>query len=81
MTYNNAIVAAFQALVTAVAALSPAAAPTKVHDPLATNEPCDFYTRSSSSAYTTIFSPLDELWDGAVKSFPSFLVAVRIHAK
>ena len=80
-TSNTAIAAALQALATAVAALRPAVAPTKVHDPFATNDPFDLDTRSGSSAYSTISSPLDQLWDGAVESFPSFLVAVRIRAK
>ena len=80
-TSNNAIAAALQALATAVAALRPAVAPAKVHDPFATNDPFDLDTRSGSSAYSTISSPLDQLWDGAVESFPSFLVALRIRAK
>ena len=66
-TSNNAIAAALQALATAVAALRPAVAPAKVHDPFATNDPFDLDTRSGSSAYSTISSPLDQLWDGAVE--------------
>ena len=68
-------------MVTAVAALRPATAPTKVHDLFATNDLFDLDTRFGSSAYTTISSPLDQLWGGAVESFPSFLFAVRIRAK
>ena len=81
MTDNTAIAAALQALATAVAALRTAVAPKKCHDPFATNDPFDLNARSGSNAYNTISSPLDQLWDGAVESFPSFLVAVRVRAK
>ena len=66
MTKNTAIAAALQALATAVASLRPAAAPAKVHDPCATNDPFDLDTLSGSSAYITLSSPFDELWDGTV---------------
>ena len=81
MTDNTAIAAALQALATAVAALRTAVAPKKCHDPFATNDPFDLNARSGSNAYNTISSPLDQLWDGVVESFPSFLVAVRVRAK
>ena len=80
-TSNNDIAAALQALAAAVATFRPAATPAKVHDPFATNKPFNLDTQSGSSAYNTISSPLDQLWDGAVESFPSFLVALRIRAK
>ena len=80
-TSNTAIANALQALASAVAALRPAVQPIKVHDPFATNDPFDLDIRSGSSAYNTISSPLDQLWDGAVESFPVLLVAVRTRAK
>ena len=67
MTDNTDIAAALQSLATTIDALRPAAAPTKVHDTFATNETFDLETRSSSSVYTTISYPLDELWAGAVQ--------------
>ena len=81
MMDNIAIAAALQALATAVATLRSATALAKVHDPFATNDLFDLDTRSGSNVYITISSPLDELWDGTVDSFPSFLVAIRIRAK
>ena len=58
-TSNIAIASALQAFETVVAALRPAVAPTKVHNPFATNDPFDLDTQSGSNAYSTIFSPLD----------------------
>jgi len=80
-TSNTAIASALQDLATAVAALRPVVAPTKVQDPFATKDPFDLDTQSGSNAYSTISSPIGQLWDGTVESFPSFLVAIRICAK
>ena len=80
-TSNTAIASALQDLATAVVALRPAVSPTKVHDPSSTNNPFNLDTRYESNAYSTISSSLDQLWDGAVESFLSFLVAIRIRAK
>jgi len=64
---NTAIASALQDLATAVTALRPAVAPTKVHDPFANNDLFDLDTRSGSNAYSTFSYPLDQLWDGAVE--------------
>ena len=80
-TDNNAIAAALQALAAAVSALRPAAVPPKVYDPFASTEAFDLSSRSGSSAYAKISSPLDTLWEGDVSTFPSFVVLLRIRAR
>jgi len=80
-TSNTSIAATIQALASAVATLRPAVGPTKAHNFFATNNPFNLDTQSGSNAYSTISSPFDQLWDGTGESFPSFLVAIRIHTK
>jgi len=81
MTDNTAIAAALQALAAAVAALQPVATSRKIYNPFESNDPVDLSTRSRSSAYDKISSPLDNVWSSDVDTFPSFVVSLKIRAK
>ena len=81
MANNAALANAIAALAAAVAAIRPPAAPTKIYDPFASNDPFDLSSRSGSTAYTSCSAPLDQIWDGDVSNFPSFVVVLRLRAK
>ena len=76
---NNALfAAAIQALTTVITTIN--APPPPTYEPFAPTQPFNVATRAGSQAYTNASSPLDELWDGEISTFPSFLVSLRIHA-
>ena len=86
MTYSvtsTALANALQALATAINAFpsNSQANSAPVLDPFASNDPFDLSTRSGATAYEKVSSPLDVLWNGAVSSFPSFVVSLRIRAR
>ena len=84
MTTNETLAQALQALATAIQRLQPQPAAVThpvILDPFSSNNAFDLGTRSGSAAYEKISSPLDVLWDGAVETFPSFVVALRIRAR
>ena len=58
-TDNTVIAAALQAIATSVSALRLETASPKVFDPLASIDAFDLSSRSGSSAYVKISSPLD----------------------
>ena len=82
MTDNAALAAAILALTNVIATMrQPAPAPTPVFDPFDSTKPFDLSTRAGSTAYSTISAPLDEVWDGHVATFPSFIVALRLRSE
>ena len=84
MADNDALAAAIIALTNVLQTIrAPPApiAPKPVFDPFDSNDPFDLSTRAGSTAYTTISAPLDEIWDGHVSTFPSFIVALRLRGE
>ena len=83
MAENAALAAAITALSNAIANFHPPAAPAHhaVFDPFAADQPFDLTTRQGAQAYNEASSPLDEIWDGSVNTFPSFIVNLQIRAQ
>lgn len=82
MAGNVDLAAAIGLLVTAIQGMPRAAPPPRqVFDPFASDDAFDLSSRSGSSAYATVSSPLDTVWNGDTATFPSFVVALRIRAK
>ena len=82
MSDNASLAEAILALTNVIATMrQPAPASTPVFDPFDSTEPFDLSTRAGSAAYTTISAPLDEVWDGHVATFPSFIVALRLRSE
>ena len=81
MADQLALTQAITALTNAIAFLQPPPQPAAVYDPFASDVPFNLSTRLGSQAYSDISSPLDEVWDGSVNTFPSFMVALTIRAK
>ena len=84
MADNAALAAAILALTNVLATIRappPPAAPVPVFDPFDSADPFDLSTRAGSTAYSTISAPLDEVWDGHVATFPSFIVALRLRGE
>ena len=52
--------------------------PAPILDPFESDDLFDLSSRVGSLAYSTISSPLDDIWDGSVSTFPSFVVALRL---
>ena len=74
---NTALASAISALSAAIAAMHPPAIITPpVLDPFASTDPFDLSSRAGASAYQLSSSPLDELWDGTVASFPSMVLSL-----
>ena len=80
MTEHTALAAAITALSTAIANLQPRADPPPVFDPFAEDKPFNLSTRQGAQSYSEASSPLDEIWDGCVNTFPSFIINLQIRA-
>ena len=81
---NTALASAISALSAAIAAMRPPPPPIippPVLDPFASTDPFDLSSRAGASAYQLSSSPLDELWDGTVASFPSMVVSLRLRSR
>ena len=81
MVDHVALTQAITALTNAISFLQPPPEPAAVYDTFAPDVPFNLSTRLGSQAYSDISSPLDEVWDGSVNTFPSFIVALTIRAK
>ena len=84
MTTNETLAQALQVLAIAIQRLQPYPAVVNhlvILDPFSFNNAFDLGTRSGLTAYEKITSPLDVLWDGAVETFPSFVVSLRIRER
>ena len=76
-----ALTAAITALTNAIALIrAPAPAP-QVFDPFQADVPYNLASRLGSQAYADVSAPLDDIWDGTVNSFPSFVVALSLRAE
>ena len=60
---------------------APPPTPAAVSDTFDLNKHFDLSTRAGSSAYTTISASLDNLKDGNVSTFPSFIVELCLRAE
>ena len=87
---DAALAAALTQLANAINNFAPAAAgpggaipaaPVPLLDPFASNAPFDLSTRSGLTAFTQAGSALDDLWDGTVDKFPSFVIGLRVKAQ
>lgn len=82
MAANTDIVAAVVVLVLDINGMPIAApSPPQVFNPFASVNAFDLYSRSSSSAYVTVPTPLDDIWDGYTSTFPSFVTSLHLHAR
>jgi len=76
---NAALLAVLQQLTHAVTVMSAPPAPAAVaaiYNPFATNDLFDLATQSGAAAYATISAPLEQVWDGNVTTFPTFVGAL-----
>ena len=80
-TNGAALAAAITALTNAIALIRPPAPTAEVFDPFKADQPYNLASRSGFQAYTDMSSPLEEMWDGTVATFPSFVVALRLRAE
>ena len=81
---NTALARASIALAAAITAMRPPP-PQIVTSPFldqfTSTNPFDLSSRAGACTYQLSSSPLDKLWDGAVASFPSFVVSLRARAR
>ena len=75
-----AMTAAITALTNMIATIRAPARPPPVHDPVQSDVPFDLLTRAASQAYAELCSPLDDEWNGHVKTFPSFIISLQERA-
>ena len=82
---NDALARALAQLATALNNFNPAAMPAApaapaapLLNPFSSNQPFDLSTRSGLQAFTQASAALDDLWDGTVDKFPSFVIALRV---
>ena len=80
MTDTATLAATMTALADAIIAMPQATVNPKVYDPFKSNDPFVLSSRSGSMAYERISAPLDDIWDGEVTKFPSFVTELRIRA-
>ena len=80
MTDTATLAATMTALADAIIAMPQATVNPKVYDPFKSNDPFVLSSRSGSMAYERIFTPFDDIWDGEVAKFPSFVTELRIRA-
>ena len=76
-----ALAAAITALTNAIALIRPPAPAVAVFDPFKADQPYNLASRSGIQSYTDMAAPLDEIWDGTVATFPSFVVSLRLRAE
>ena len=81
MVDNVALATAITALTNAIALLQLPPVQPAVFDPFTPDLPFNLNTRLGSQAYSDIAAPLDEVWNGDVSTFPSFIVALTLRAK
>lgn len=74
------LVKAIQALALAVTAMRLVLLTQKVFGHFAPNDPFDLAPRSGLSAYITVSTPLNDIWDSNVATSPSFVVALSMRA-
>lgn len=82
MTDSSAFANAIAALSAAIAAIVPSPRPidhAPILDPFESNDSFDLSSCTGFMAYRTVSSPLDDIWDGSVGTFHSFVVALRLH--
>ena len=80
-TNAAALTAAIMALTNAIALIrTPVPAP-QVYDPFQVDVPYNLASRLGSQAYADVSAPLDDIWDGKVNTFPSFVVALSLRAE
>ena len=80
MTATATLAAAMTTLANAIRAMPQASVNPKVYNPFKSNDPFDLSSCSGSMAYERISAPLDNIWDGDVSKFPSFVTELRIRA-
>ena len=76
-----ALAAAITALTNDIALIRPPAPTAAVFDPFQEDQPYNLASRSGFQAYKDMSAPLDEIWDGTVAAFPSFVVSLRLRAE
>ena len=82
MTNNTTLANAIAALSATIAGFTPPpphpTLPVPVLDPFESDDSFDLSSRVGFLAYSTISSPLDDIWDGSVSTFHLFVVALRL---
>jgi len=77
MTENTALANA----IAVVASIQPPVLTPKIYNPFVTNDAFDLSSRVGSSVFVSASAPLGIIWDGDISNIPSFVVALRLHAK
>jgi len=80
-TNAAALTATIMALTNAIVLIrTPVPAP-QVLDPFQADFPYNLASRLGSQAYANVWAPLDDIWDGTVNKFPSFVVALSLRGE
>ena len=81
MVDNVALAAAITALTNAIALIRPPPPTPAVFDSFTADQPFNLNTRLGSQAYSDLAAPLDNVWNGEVSTFPTFIVDLTLRAK